>query len=80
MVPSVQDLFGQQQDAFQQDNDPKHTMKATKACVADWPFAALESSGQSPSLNAFRNLRQVLGQHCQVTTHGRNAASLLPEC
>ena len=30
IVPFMQDLLGKQQGVFHQDNDPRHTMKATK--------------------------------------------------
>ena len=80
VVPSMQDLLGQQQGVFHQDNDPRHTMKATKAWLADRPFAVLESSRQSPSLYSIENLWELLSHHCQGTTRSEDAADLFPEC
>jgi hypothetical protein len=56
MVPSAQELFGNDQFIFQQDNDPKHTsisctsyLRSKNINVIDWP-------SQSSDLNLIENL------------------------
>ena len=40
-VSSMKDLFGRNKAIFQQDNDPKHTAKVTKAWLSKQPFCVL---------------------------------------
>ena len=55
-MPSVDKLDLGDHWTFQQDNDPKHTSKSTKAWLRKRSWNDLEWHSQSPGLNLIENL------------------------
>ena len=57
VMPSVQKLrLGRQNWIFQQDNDPKHTSKATRKWFGEKSWRVMEWPAYSPDLNPIENL------------------------
>ena len=56
VMPSVRKLNLERHWTFQQDQDPKHTSKSTKAWFQKKSWKILEWSSQSPDLNLIENL------------------------
>ena len=57
VMPSVGKLNLGDRWTLQQDNDPKHTSKSTKAWLRNKSWNVLEWPSQSPGLNLIENLR-----------------------
>ena len=56
LLQSAKDLRLRHRFTFQQDNDPKHTAKATLEWLQNKNVKVLECPSQSPDLNPIENL------------------------
>ena len=72
LLPSAELLFQGKDYTFQQDNDPKHTSRATMAYMAELSIDPEEWPSQSPDLNPIENLWSYL----DWTLRDRNCGNL----
>ncbi|MGH0152517.1 UNVERIFIED_CONTAM: hypothetical protein FKN15_022436 [Acipenser sinensis] len=72
LFQSARDLGLGRRVTFQQDNDPKHTAKATLAWFKNKNLNVLEWPSQSPDLNLIENLWQDL----KIAVHQRSPSNL----
>ena len=72
LFQSSRDLRLGQRFTFQQDNDPKHTAKATLEWFKGKHLHILEWPSQSPDLNPIENLWYDL----KIAVHQRNPSNL----
>ena len=72
LLQSAKDLRLQQRFMFQQDNDPKHTAKATLQWLQKKNMKALEWPSQSPDLNPIDNLWKDL----RIAVHQHSPSNL----
>ncbi len=72
LLQSAQDLRLGRRFTFQQDNDPKHTAKITKAWLHNNSVTVLEWPSQSPDLNPIEHLWRDL----KMAVHQRLPSNL----
>ncbi|MGH0119912.1 UNVERIFIED_CONTAM: hypothetical protein FKN15_059840 [Acipenser sinensis] len=72
LLQSAKDLRLGRRFTLQQDNDPKHTAKATLEWLKNKKVNVLEWPSQSADLNLIENLRQGL----KITVHQQSPSNL----
>ncbi len=79
LLPSVRALNRGRGWAFQHENDPKHTARATKEWVCKMHFKVQEWPSQSPDLNPIENLWREL-KLCVAQRQPQNLKDLEKTC
>ena len=79
LLPSAENLFGNGEWTFQQDNDPKHTAINTSNWFIPREVPLSESPAQSPDLNPIDNLSSIVVQRCseRATTNSRELFEII---
>jgi hypothetical protein len=72
LLQSAQDLRQGRRFTFQQDNDPKHTVKTTQELLWDKSLNVLDWPNQSPDLNPIKHL----WRHLKIAVQRRSPSNL----